>query len=335
MRKSLSILLAGFLLIFNSLPVFAANNLPIAKSNSYTVSATGGGTYEYTVPFTGNYEITLAGAQGASYSSNSGGLAYTVSSTIRLNKGDVIKFVLNNRPSYSSSGGVLMVPAGVKSDMYVNNTLKITAGGGAGNVDNNIAPSGITSVRVYNGNGSYTTLGTHWHTGNGKSGATHNNTFQQLDTRNNPGGCYTHHWHTHDSQCDYKSWHTHENCVYHNVKDEYGNDDSDKSWTEHHCTPRSKHEGDTRDNHYTIGCGYQQGQILGINNGSYTPGSCSGAVGSSVLNHSGNGSFSIRLAEQDTLFYHDGLVSRTNLTYLNTVVDLVIKDDVVVYYKRR
>lgn len=43
MRKSLSILLAGFLLIFNSLPVFAANNLPIAKSNSYTVSATGGG----------------------------------------------------------------------------------------------------------------------------------------------------------------------------------------------------------------------------------------------------------------------------------------------------
>lgn len=43
MRKLFSFLAAGLLLVFNCLPVCAADTLPITHQNSYTYTVTGGG----------------------------------------------------------------------------------------------------------------------------------------------------------------------------------------------------------------------------------------------------------------------------------------------------
>ena len=266
-----------------------------------------GGTYEYTVPFTGNYEITLSGAQGASYDSNSGGYGYTLTKTIRLQYQDKIKVVVGKRLSWSQSGAVVSVPGGEDSNFYLNDQLIWTAAGGAGQITKNIVPNACTSVTVQNGNGSSTgswTSGSpvHWHSGNGKSGATHSNQFPVLYQLNNPGGCYrgSHTCGKIGSNCHFEHDKDEITHTEHNVyveghcnrcggdygsatNDEYHGSDTpgggDIGHTYHTCTYTV-----TVDcthwicngviNTWTIGCGYSQGQVYGYDNSSYSAGSC-------------------------------------------------------------
>lgn len=203
MRKLFSFLAAGLLLVFNCLPVCAADTLPITHQNSYTYTVTGGGSYEYTVPFTGNYELTLAGASGSAYGGTSGGAGHYSNKIVRLQEGDVIKVELCNQPDVYTDGDTLHIPGADLTYLYLNGQWMWIMGGGYGAVSNRIAPTGITQVRVHSGvrrDGidAGSTLNVHWHSGNGKSGATHANTFPTVYSLTNPGGCYSAAGHTHD-----------------------------------------------------------------------------------------------------------------------------------------
>lgn len=168
---------------------------------------TGGGTYEYVVPYTANYEVTLAGAQGASYSSDGGGYGYVLTKQIRLQYNDVVKFEIQNRPTYSlnTATGRLYVPGGQPSKMWVNGTLVWTAAGGAGKIDNNIAPNSCTNIVVQNGSGTATgydnsACSVHWHSCSTKSGATHaTEPWGVVYSTTFLGGCYGWDGHTHDA----------------------------------------------------------------------------------------------------------------------------------------
>lgn len=313
MRKKLLAMLTAALLLMPSLSVSAAE-LPITYNNNWVVS--GASNASYTVPYSGNYTVSVSGAQGGSYSSNkAGGKGFTQSMTLWLNKGATVSFSLGTVPDWYKRGSSLVIPAGGSSSFKVNGTTKLTASGGPGRINSNTAIDGVTSVSMAGGSASI-----HWHTGNGKSGPYLSNTFPQIDSRDNTGGgCYTNHWHVHDSLCVYETWHTHEHCVYHNVKDDYGNDDSDKSWTEHHCTPHSRHEGDTRNNHHAINCGYSQGQIYNVSHG---------AEGNNI----GGGRYTIQLAECQNLQMYNTIVSWPS--YRSGKAYLVLKDDTVSYFKR-
>ncbi|MCM1221731.1 MAG: hypothetical protein NC548_45395 [Lachnospiraceae bacterium] len=207
MRKKFLAILMAALTLSATMPVYAASELPIAKSNSYTVSKDGGGSYEYTVPYTANYEITLAGAQGSSYSSNAGGYGYTLKKTIRLQYGDTIKVELPNRKNYYTEGTTIKVPGGDPAKLYINGTLVQVAGGGGGTVSNQTAPNDIYYVQTQNGAGTNTatwnsSVTVHWHTGNGVNDvnkANHSNNFPTVYLASSPGGCYAGDGHTHNA----------------------------------------------------------------------------------------------------------------------------------------
>lgn len=120
----------------------------------------------------------MAGSQGSAYNSNSGGKGYVLSKKVYLNKGDVIKVVIGERPAWIQNGSVLTVPGGNCSELYLNGVLQWRAGGGASEQSNNIAPTGVTLVQYLSGNPTTDTAVTlipHWHEGGGHSGASHNN----------------------------------------------------------------------------------------------------------------------------------------------------------------
>lgn len=368
MKKYISALLCCALLLFSTSTAQAASpTLGINYGNKYTVTL-GGGTYSYTVPFTANYELTLSGTRGAAYSNNSGGYGYTLSQTVRLNKGDEIKVELPNAPGYYQSGNTVVVPGGNPGKLWINGNLYWVAAGGQGKISNGIAPNNATAIQVYNGNGTSNgaanTYDVHWHSGNGLSGPYHSNSFPTLSTYNNPGGCYIGS-HVCDENCrrtcgtqlvkvsehDYRdgcAWHGHGNftaCQYAC----YSCGDPDENYVVMRF--EWQHESDRPQgpfycieiigactgllNKWDLGCGTQQGQILGYN-GAERAGSCL-ATGnpSASLTSSGNASFTIKLSETENTQYLNTTVRKGNLYYLNSYADLVLIDDIVCYYKRR
>lgn len=216
MRKYFALFLALFL-CFSTTVSAAPNNNWLVHSNQYSYSV-GGGTFEYVIPYTGYYDISLGGSQGSAYNSNSGGKGYVLGKKVYLTKGDVIKVVIGRRPAWSQSGALLTVPGGNYSELYLNGTLQWRAAGGAATQSHNIAPTGVTSVQYLSGNptsASAVTLVPHWHTGNGKSGPTHNNAFPTVYSTTYVGGCYGWSGHTHDATgaCRWEyAYHEHRGC---------------------------------------------------------------------------------------------------------------------------
>lgn len=366
MRKSISLLATMALMLCSCLQVSAApTNFPLSYGNSYTYTETGGGDYEYTVPLTGNYEITLAGSSGSAYGSTSGGAGCTLNRTVRLQYGDTVKFSLNDQPSVDTKGDTLYVHGGLKSTLYMNGVKIWEASGGAAQVPNRTAPDGVMQVVAYSGDDSASvTLPVHWHSGGGKSGATHANSFPQLNTYTNPGGCYVGR-HVCDSQCrrvcgsqtfwtgpghDYRdgcSWHHYHphsarqwSCYACGDPDEdfvvgsieYEHDDECPKEPPN-CT-RIIDDCTGKLNVWSLGCGMQQGQILGT---------CSTAIGpcfdsvwgdsSAEVSNIGSGRFSIRLAEHDGLYYTNTKVSLP--AYKSDRCNLIVRDNTVVFYKRQ
>lgn len=327
MKKKVLAILTTSLLLLSNLNVYAAE-LPISYNNNWIVS--GASNASYTIPYSGNYTVSVSGAQGGSYSSNkAGGKGFTQSMTLWLNKGATVSFSLGTVPDWYKSGSSLVIPAGGSSSFKVNGTTKLTASGGPGRINSNTAIDGVTSVSMAGGSASI-----HWHTGNGKSGPYLSNTFPQIDSRDNTGGgCYTNHWHVHDSLCVYETWHTHENCrevghwADHNGESVDGGSTDDgghsPSWVvdyiDHHCTPHSRHEGDTRNNRHAINCGYSQGQIYNVSHG---------AEGNNI----GVGRYTIQLTESQNLQMYSTTVRFPY--YIGSQAYLVLKDDTVSYFKR-
>ena len=87
-------------------------------------------------------------------------------------------------------------------------------------------------------------------------------------------------------------------------------------------------------NTWTIQCGKSNGQIMNYSNGSV--GSCYNALAtdSATINHSGNASASIKLKEHRYLYYTGSNV-RNDLVYSGSNVNLLLRDNIVIYYKRR
>lgn len=86
-------------------------------------------------------------------------------------------------------------------------------------------------------------------------------------------------------------------------------------------------------NTQVLKCGYSQGQILNVNNASYRPHTNDGNFTGQSLSNTGNGKFTIRLAEQQELNYSN--VGVTTSHYKSGLCELILRDDTVVYYKRK
>lgn len=91
-------------------------------------------------------------------------------------------------------------------------------------------------------------------------------------------------------------------------------------------------------NTWTLKCGHQQGEILNVYNSQTNLVSAGWGGGdawrydSKSFTNTGNAKFTIKLVEQDLLFYKDVPVSIPY--YMDTKCNLVIRDNIVTYFKR-
>lgn len=341
MRRKILALFGMLSLLLYSIPVQAANNLPISFGNSYTAPTMGGGTYEYTVPFTGYYDITLSGAQGASYDSNCGGCGITLSGKMLLSYGDVLKFDVSGvKPSYVRSGSVITVPAGQAATLSINGDVVWKAIGGPGQRNRKNAEVGVTSVVLYGSDGSTETCTVHWCP----------NTTAVLYQLSSPGECYTATGHTHDKTAVCPA------CTHYHPAVECGHaqDYYDASTDSYRCP---YHGGDS--NAGISGCTYviraayyehdrdcdhaqntwtytcrDNSKIFGAQTAGY--GNCyvaDGYTADSVVSNTSGCKATIQLAEQQHMFYDSELIDEA--TWQNIPLNLVVKDNAVCYYKRR
>ena len=352
-------------LLFGTVANAAGNELPISHGNRYTVTRDGGGEITYTVPFTANYEVTLSGSEGAGYPSGAGGYGYTLTTTVRLNKGQTITVATPNRPAHYTEGTTTIVPHGNDSVLKIDDKEFLRAGGGAPRFNQIIASTGTINVQVE----GVASLPVHWHSGNGKSGATHANQFPTVYSETLVGGCYGWAGHTHNATSICPKSHSHNDGCY-GIPDSPWNNCADctsngvpdgagykkyhcnccgsdfrgtNGW--HHC-PSSKHFkqvchdqplntwncGNQPVNTQTIKCGFQHGQINPVTN-QYTPTPCSGTWDSAASNNTGDAKFTVELCEQDTVYYDNGLVK--DPVYKGGPAELVLVDGTVCHYKRR
>lgn len=181
----------------------------------------------------------------------------------------------------------------------------------------------------------------HWHQSNPDPNAQYNTIYSYVA----PGGCYGLTGHTHNRLgCEkhelYKTSGAHSGSSIGDCPicgrglEGWWQDNGE--WAEEGTTTWACSGGDCdhRNNTWELTCGYTHGQIIGAG-AAAVPGQCYFAPGyqpSATLTHQGNGHFSLRLAEQDGLYYLNN-VARTNY-YLNDRANLVLLENTVVYYKR-
>lgn len=275
-----------------------------------------------------------------------------MTTTVRLNKGQTVTVSTPNRPAHYTEGTTTIVPHGNDSVLKIDGKEFLRAGGGAPRFNQIIAPTGTLDVQVEGVN----PLPVHWHSGNGKSGATHANQFPTVYSETSVGGCYRWSGHKHNATRTCPMRHNHDLdpkewrwcCMNENRNGNYVHPDScpcpgtcstgdnpyfryglvsicDNSMNEYACG--------NPNNTQVIKCGYSQGQILNVNNDSYRQHTCSGEFTGQSLSNTGNGKFTIRLAEQQELKYSNVVV--TTPYYKGGLCELILRDDTVVYYKRK
>ncbi|MCM1221732.1 MAG: hypothetical protein NC548_45400 [Lachnospiraceae bacterium] len=174
MRKKLLSLFLFFSMLIYAVPVFAAPaQLPITKSNKWEMSANNG-TAEYTLPYTAYYDIVLSGTQGNSLNGTSGGNAYTLKKTIKLEKGTTIRYSVANQGTAYMNGTTAVIPGGSAGKLWINGTLVMLAAGGEGllttsksaNVKGSVGTN-VASAQIWSGEGTSTSsaynCSIHWH----------------------------------------------------------------------------------------------------------------------------------------------------------------------------
>lgn len=223
------------------------------------------------------------------------------------------------------SGDVMHINAGETSKLWFNDVLQATSSGGQSTYAREIAPANCNHVKLYQGgNDSVATYPVHWHKGN-------QNTYGDCYTvavyrHDHNGGCYGH---VCDGACHYVEGHY--EWVYNDNDDGEDTDGWHKKWIPAH-TDHSGNKGlvcggnplNTFD-HWGLGCGYENGQIVGIQPQVIGYSDNTWVADSSAQDNAGDGKFSIQLVEQDRLYYDSGLAN--NLTYRNNVANLVVYQD--------
>ncbi|MCM1218636.1 MAG: hypothetical protein NC548_29455 [Lachnospiraceae bacterium] len=309
MRKLTAIISALAFFLFSAMPVQAAN--PLVLTPPYFTSTWTGNSWEFTIPYSASYKLTLSGAQGGHYGNVEGGRGITLTKTIWLKEGTVIKGTAGTTPgTYTQSGSIVSVYGGGNSELYIDGQ-KTVAGGGQGTSAGIAITNNVDYVRVYAGNntGYNQSSSVHWHGGNKNPLASFPTKYQY----GNPGGCYVGSGHTHGIL----------NCSAHELyKTQTAHSGSSipcpicgHSMNLWHQTPEEggwEQEGDTtascdggpcdgeQTNTWNIGCGQSHGQINGL--ASASAAACTNPLGMSASqDKTGNGSFTIELVEQNRL----------------------------------
>lgn len=111
------------------LAVTAAVPNVVAGTISYT-----GGIVQVTIPTTGIYDITAAGAQGGSGTGSSGGLGAVIEGDVLLNAGTVLDVVVGGQGNTGAFGAEYAGGGGGGTFIYIDSTLQLlfAAGGGGG-----------------------------------------------------------------------------------------------------------------------------------------------------------------------------------------------------------
>lgn len=252
----------------------------------------------------------MAGAAG-----ENGGCGYVVSKyAISLKKGSTVRGSIGRIGAGPSDGGSY---AGGTSYLYIDSSLTLKAGGGTGA---RVESSDGTVHEAGGLGGSNAVVHYHHHTPATAPSITmtrpkYSDGGINYGKRVNGGtiGCWTGHLHGTNTT-------SRGGCVV--CECERNEDGSCKS----HRHPRvcGLEEGV----HPT--CGYEEGQVDGYTGA--TPGTCSGGDSASLSNR-GNGYFSVKLADQNNIQFDNQQVKLPH--YKDVEVQLIIKDDAVIYYKRK
>lgn len=152
------------------------------KNSSY-FSTNGAGIQIWTVPRTGNYQITTAGAQGVPVTSTSGGLGAIMQGTFYLTQGDQYQILVGQTTTYATGRGGLSSAGGGGSFVVKNGgttiaDILIIAGGGGG-----------TSLAARaTGSNALPDSGTAKSSSDGYAGGSNGNKGSSGDTYNGAGG---------------------------------------------------------------------------------------------------------------------------------------------------
>lgn len=312
MKRKLLALLSAVCLLLPLQTQAAENNLvtpPYFLENKPTGSVT--------IPWNADYIVTLAGGAGSSSTGRQGGNGYVVSAKLRLEKGTVLSWTTGGKGAITKAGTTSR--GGGQSTLSINGTVVWVAGGGVG-----ATPAYNETARTVT-ECSMAIVG-------GESGG-RDGYVQYHTCSNSPNApCYSQVPHTHTR-----------NCPSHQCGKPVGGVGADG------------HGGACPDGHPNVGfqegagychfgiidcsqqwdiahtCGKNTGQVTAISNA--TPGRCSGNFTSQSLSNSGAGYCSVKLADRAGLAYDNKVVSLPH--YKSTICNLIIRDDTVVYYKRR
>lgn len=304
----------------------------------------------YVVPYSGLYNITAVGCQGAVYNSAPVG-GTKLSGQVYLNAGDVIKIKQHVHPSSYVEGDVLYIPNGETSEIYVNDEIFCRVLGGHGSCAQTVT-SNINTVDIMGdtSRGKFTVhFNVHHHDGSSYGG----------------GACYTGR-HVHNSTCSYRieTESTRERCGGSISNGSGGIDDGGtravcnscgKMWTVG-TEPSSCYATVTKTKEYTVytcgspintwdlTCGYNQHEVANVN--TYLNNQDSTHLlhqwgdsyevipeGFTVTRESTpcDAYFKIQIAECQNLLYDGNKTVRT--MYDSTVCNLVVDNDTVVYCK--
>lgn len=125
----------------------------------------------YTVSSSGTVTITITGADGGNGTSTSGGEGATATATFAVTPGDVIRYVVGERGTPSTSGS--SAGGGGSTGVLINSTIVMVAGGGGGG-DNSNGAVGLGGNSGINGDaGTGSNAGAAGTNGNG-GGASNN-----------------------------------------------------------------------------------------------------------------------------------------------------------------
>lgn len=317
---------------------------------------------EFEVPYTGNYHVTMCGAQGGTYQST-GQKSDTVEFDIDLNKGDILAFSCGQVGGKNLESSSITINSGDKSLLYLNGDIIVSVRGGTATIkEGAIVSDRNLSLAV----ASAVTGSIHYHS---KSSGTmaYNDTTTCIYSTSNPGGCFKPAGHTHDAtgSCSRYAAYRHEcNSGCRQVEKKHYTEHTEvwfdaecscggcwnekKTYEYSHSTYEWEHSSNQVFSHWvyncgsptntwTIQCGKNHGGIYGlssITNNEVTTleGILQNATTKSESNE-GAGSLSIFLNDHSNLVYNSGAV-KADPTYLDGAVDMVIVDDTVVYYKR-
>lgn len=337
MKRILTIILVACLLS-SQLTVHASSG-SLTASNKYSYTSTTVTTHTVTVPYTGNYTVTVSSAEGGHVGGTYGGKGHILTQTVRLAKGTTVTATLGNKGTVNGAN----VGRGQSSTLTIGNTTWTVPGGvGVFNSDTG-ARDDYTLIGDTNGS-----VVLHTHIGNSTSGGA---CYQTVVKKHVHKAACT--GHVHDSSCvSGAPEHMYDGvngtcrtqcsrCGLHiaSFDGPYYCDQCRRNLTVHNITScAGKHSNNTgyvcnnlpknTVDHYELSC--MLPRVV-----SHVP-----AVDSSTLPYNSEtvAQFTISLCDTNSLFMSRGVIKAPAYKAIGagnyTNVSLVLRDDIVLFYKR-